>query len=182
MKKALIITVVCLGLLAGVIMLLHYVVDNSHPIPSGNPSSTANVYRDAWLNQRGSGMFFGTGPDPSNALNVSGLATQFSDNASLWMKIITPGSFNSLTILFKVEKAQMSPQGGIISKQYITEFSIPTNPQDNTARFSMPAFSIGPGEYILSAYRTDGSLCISRMMKYLAPGEQANPNYSGGMW
>lgn len=154
---------------------------------SSTPTSTdtshlSEVTHEAWLNQRGSGMFFGTGPDPSNALNVSGLATQFSDNACLWMKIITPGSFNSLTILFKVEKAQMSPQGGIISKQYITEFSIPTNPQDNTARFSMPAFSIGPGEYILSAYRTDGSLCIARMMKYLAPEEAPNPDYSGGMW
>ena len=147
-------------------------------------------------------MFFGTGPnqsqgypnvivqcsaswgsDPSAAgvdvLDVDGLASQFPDGTTLWLKFTCPGTcFGNPYILFQIMKCQMSSQGGIVSEQYVTQFTAMVDPNTFIVRLQMPAFSIGPGTYKVSAY-TNGNLRFARCMAYLAPGEQPDANFKG---
>jgi hypothetical protein len=161
-------------------------------------TSSDDVFHTAWLEQRGSGMFFGTAPDlttgtsdlscaflyttpgtdgsfgTKGSLNVMGLSSQFLDSTTLWMKFTCPGgNFNSLNVLFRVEKTI----GGTM--QYVTEFSVPVNPNAGIVRFQMPPFSIGPGKYMISAF-TSGELRLSRYMAYLAQGQEQDAKFSGG--
>lgn len=144
-------------------------------------------------------MFFGTGPDDNQSsvecsaswgndpnaagagiLDVAGLASQFPDGTTLWLKFTCPSdNFGSDNITFQIMKCQMDSEGGIISQQYVTQFSAVVDPETFIVRLQMPAFSIGPGTYSVSAY-TNGNLRLSRLMAYLAAGEQPNPNFQGG--
>jgi hypothetical protein len=170
---------------------------------SSSISTLEETVRAAWLKQGGNGMFFGTGADrtsdnsqvivqcsaswgndPGSAgvgiLNVTGLASQFPDGTTLWLKFTCPGAnFGSAYILFRIMKCQTSSTGGIISEQFDTEFSAAVDPTAFIVRLQMPSFSIGPGTYQVSAY-TNGTLRLIRYVVYLAPGEQPDANFRGG--
>ena len=168
-------------------------------------SSLDAIMREAWLNQSGTGMFFGTGEDPNSipygtsgkvmsanldpalvyqnkygegVLDVTGLNSQFPDNTPLWLKFITPGdNFGSSVVTFRVEKILHNGGGSFVTELAI-EFDIPVSPQNSVVRLPVPAFSKGPGTYVVTAY-TNGQQRFSRWVRYLAAGESPDPSFLG---
>ena len=168
---------------------------------SNDPTIQKEVDVGFWLQQTTSGIFVGTGPDESKGpaisgqcavtppasfsnphpirgiLDVSGLALQFPDGTPLWMKYAYPGeSFGTPNITFSIDKFA----NGVY--QHITDFSVPVTPSTNIVRLAIPAFSIGPGEYMITHVVPAGQAHGGTYIMYLAPGQKTDPNYGGSTW